>query len=455
MTYSDAVRKCCELEESLQLYDIKIWGVPIWRALRDKYRKRFVLKHTGITPLNNHPKFNIIVLIKSYIISLCHFIYLILCGRKVNNLLFGFPRLEKIDGHYVDKFVDPLILLTKLKNDYLYLERGRSGIHQRPRAIKNIIYTEFIDNTSSVLSIILFPITCVLFIGRLLKIYVRAKQFFSLSPKDMIIMNIVLGRLLWRSLLIYLLFKRLKVKKFFAPALCLFYHYILVCKKIGIRCYEIQHGITTGLTTVYSGRYIPICYPDYFLAFGEDSISNIFGIPVQQVLNVGFAFKHYIEGNQVVNRLKDTYLVLSDPEITDKIVDITIELSKEYPQIIFNLRLHPQERLSSVQKAKLCKNSIVVTNNSVNSFYCIANYEGVLGVNTSVLYEALSIGVKAACISYDNLSPDNYPNPIIREFFFILNSKYDFKAFASSVSNPLLRNYFYGDFNKEKFESLL
>lgn len=454
MTYSDAVKKCCELEESLQLYDITIWGVPIWRALRDRYRKRFVLKYTGITPLNNHPQFNIIVLVRSYIISLSQFIYLMFCRKKVSNVLFGFPRLEKIDGCYVDKFVDPLILMTRLKDDYLYLERGRSGKHQTPRKILNILYTEFIDNSSSILSIITFPLTSVFFMSKTWKIYVRARQSFFMKSNDLLKINIVLGRLFWKSLFIYLLFKKLKVRYFFAPAMCLFYHYILVCKKMGIKCYEIQHGITTDVTTTYSGKYRFICYPDLFLAFGKSSLKNVFGVPVSNMVNIGFAFKYFIKKNCNIQVDEKAYLLLSDPEITDAMVKVAIELSKTFPDYKFYIRLHPQELLTQQQKTVLYNGNVQITDNTINSFLSIMQYAGVIGVNTSVLYEAISIGIKAACISYNNLSPDNYPNPILKNYFFVLKCKEDFLSFVNSEISAISRNYFYSDFQKNRFEEL-
>ena len=454
-SYTEAVNECCNLEEKLSLYDITICGIPIWRVWRDKFRKRFVFRNTNTPPLNNHSHFDFGLLFKTYVRSFFQFCNMMVRRRRIENVLFGFPRLEKIEGVYYDKFVDPLIQESVLSSNYLYLERGRSGKHYKPRAIQqHIIWTEFVNNTSSAIGFFLFPIFFLCYGRRVYTVYQKAKNDFFLSIKDYVYMHISLGSLCIASLGWYILFKSIGAKRFFAPALCLQYSFIVVCKKMGIQCYELQHGITTGPTTTYSGKYIPICYPDYFLAFGECSMNTVFGVPKERMINIGFAFKNFVNKGHSQKRLK-TYLFLSDPEITEELVVIAVKISQHYPNYNFAFRLHPQELLPCSLQKKLLNANIALVDNSINSFSCVMDYEGVIGVNTTVLYEALSLGIKAAYIDYDDLTPDKYPNPLHKEFFYPLKSISDFAGFTLFEVDNTAKNYWFSDFDRNTFESIL
>ena len=46
---------------------------------------------------------------------------------------------------------------------------------------------------------------------------------------------------------------------------------------------------------LYSGYYNPDIDPDYFLTFGDACHKNVFGIPENKIINIGWAFKSYLK----------------------------------------------------------------------------------------------------------------------------------------------------------------
>ena len=119
------------------------------------------------------------------------------------------------------------------------------------------------------------------------------------------------------------------------------------------------------------------------------------------MINIGCAFKSFLKKRRIII-LKDTYLFLSEPQISQKMVDTLSELANLYPQYSFHLRLHPLEKLTRYQQNSLSgfPNVAIVDNVENSTIACMA-YEGVIAENTTVLYEAVSVGIKAARLQYN------------------------------------------------------
>ena len=253
-----------------------------------------------------------------------------------------------------------------------------------------------------------------------------------------------------------LVLKRLGVKRLFVPVAVIHYPYIAACKLLKIPCYEIQHGITVGQTSIYSGEYVPEAYPDYFLAFGQSSLKDkLFGLPLERMINIGFAFKTFFKGRNVA-KLENTYLLLSEPEITPKMIHTIVELAKMYPEYTFHLRLHPLEALDQCQKTMLSEfANIALVDNIINSTIVCMVYEGVIAENTTVLYEAVSVGVKAARLQYNGLHTIHFEDEP-RNLFFYMKKAEDFRLFANEfdISDANV-DFFYSQFDVKTFNTLL
>ena len=109
-----------EKEKTIRIYDERIWGIPLWSCIKRKYRSKYLFIHAKIPPMSNHSKLNLWPLMKSFIISFWHILKLFICCEKKPNLFLGFMRLEQMNGLCMDKFIEPIILLSSLMDKYVY-----------------------------------------------------------------------------------------------------------------------------------------------------------------------------------------------------------------------------------------------------------------------------------------------------------------------------------------------
>lgn len=453
-TYTDIVKRIVELEEELGLYQYKVYGVPLWDIIRGKYRNNYVIKCLGMTQASYQKKHSIFIFLKSFLLSFWQGLKLFLLSGPKETIFYGFPRLERINGYYIDKFVEPLITETNIKESYLYLEAGKGGVHKTPRQIDNVVWVESINIISWLVGVVYSPLYFLLNYRALSQLNSKVQSTFFSSWKDYLYLVLFTSQFFVKTILIYLLFKRVKAKRIIAPTMSI--EHVVPARWCKMKSYELQHGITTDLTTTYSGVFSPESHADLFLSFGESSMNPYFGFPIEKMYNIGYAFKQYLNNSPIKQFSSNTFLVLSDPEISDKIVS-TLELfSNMYPDFVFHMRLHPLEELTSNQKERLTKAHVEIADNTVNSMLAIMSYYAVIGVNTTVLYEAISLGVKAAYISFNGLNPDDYPNPLQKEFFFRLGSCEDLKRFQKEYQlSSEQRNYFFSDFNPIRFYQIV
>lgn len=451
--YTQSIIDVCTIEDKLGLYDIWASGFPIWRLVYRKYRDRYIQMHSGVEPMHTNPKFNIRHIIESTLKSFCQYIRLLMWPKKAEFVFYGFPRLEKIDEIYVDKFCDPIIQQTEIKHSYLYIERGRSGIHQQPRCDTNILWIEFIDN----LALLFSPVYSLYFKykynSEFSKIYSLAKDTFNLTKADInYIANSFSLNYIKRGLIKRLL-KAIEARYIFATAMNNWPSLISASRQLNICCFEIQHGITEGPTPMYSGKYLEDFSPDLFLAFGATSMKPLFNVPIDKMLNIGFGFKNLIKNRDVVQEANH-YLIVSDPEITESIIKVALQLKSRFVNTRFSIRFHPMEYPTNSQLSLLRNSGIAIDSNKVNSSVSVLKYSGVIGEKSSVLYEALSLGIKAAKLSFDGLNPGIDVSKEISKGFFVAQYLEDIDNFILDNFNFQDAPEYYSDFNIEFINKL-
>jgi hypothetical protein len=456
-SYSELVLEVCQIERDLGLYKHKIMRVPVWRIIQREYRGRYITNRTGVEVVNNnYSHFDFMQLLKTYLSSAIQTLKIVIKKKSFENVFLGFPRLEKIDGVYLDKFVDPLLAESNLKNSYIYFERGRSGKHVTPRLNNDkILKTEFIDFNSQILGVIITPIVLICNLSKLISVYRKASKRFDLTIKDFVKIIYSISQFTLQAYFLMFLLKRIHAKRFFGVAVNIFLPYIVACKKTGIPVYELQHGITIGPTITYSMDYEDFFRPDFFLAWGESSMQEVFSVPLSKMINIGWAFKSFIKRYKPEVLYPDNvYLIISDPEVTPIIVKTTIELSQLYSNCEFHIRLHPQEKLTEEQNATILQyKNISIQDNSINSNIALLAYHSVVGENSTVLYEALSIEKKVGRFCFNGFSPVSMPDATNDGFYYI-KSINDFANFMTLENSTVKNNSIYSDFNANIINNL-
>lgn len=453
--YIDSINKICQLEIDLDIYEERICKIPIWLCVYRKFRDRYIESGSGVLPMSNHGQLNLLRCIKTTFKSACQFFTLILKGKKIDNAIYGFPRLERIEGVYVDKFCDELIRQTPLADSYLYFERSRSFNHLFPRGIDNIIWTEFIDNLCIILGYIGIPITYLFNNNTFNTLFNKASSIITLSSKDKKFIVRKVGSDLIKFHITYFLLRRLKVKRIFAPVLRNMPYLVATAKKLNIPCFEIQHGITEGPTPLYSGTYIQEFSPTAFLAFGSTSMIPVFNVPIEKMVNIGFAYKQYLYTLSPKEILNDHYLVVSDPEITQSIIDVVCNIKKDNPKCEFTIRFHPLEKPSDSQIEYLKEHGVYIDDGKENSTLAVMKYQGVVGEKSTVLYEALNFGKKVAKINFNKLNINMDVSEETKKGFYVLNGIEDFKFFKKADFPRQAGLEFYSDFKKDAFAKIL
>lgn len=428
-------------------------NVPLWRIVRYKTRLFYINREVGYVARTS-PATMVGHRSLKCLSGFWHYLF-----HHNITLVFPFNRLVLCNDLYMDKFVDPVIEESYLRDENYVIVDPSNYQGNYPRVHKE----HTIDNESRTISMQLLRIvfrllTPLFFGGKIRKLFKQVQQSFEL-PEDYL-------RIYYRSTALFLanyyyyLFwmKLLNPDKVFIVYREGYFPQIAVCKHLGIPVIEFQHGITHDLTVSFAGEYDERIDPDYFLAFGEYWKGPQFGMPLNRIINIGWAYSKYLQKTIAENTEKHEkeVLVISSPEISDAILDTLQELSKNVGNFSFDIRLHPCESYNEAQQEKLkAIPKAQVVDNKTDSALVLPTYKYVVGENSSVIYEALSVGCKVGILNMCGLRPAiNLPG--IKENFFVINNREDFKRFLTEDSNQSTsKAEFYSEFDNNRFLELI
>lgn len=448
MTLEDYLEK----ERTIKgLDDILVDGVPLWRIVRTQFRWRY-LESPSITI---NPVINVSKLVLNNLKSLFGLIKLRF-GGTVSNVFFPHPRLFYVNDLYLERLSDPLIDCSGIANDYVILERHQNGEHKSPRYHKDkVYYLDIIDTLTRFGGIIFRFYFTKKYHKEVESLLEKLSIGFSIKKAEYRPMfNAILTDYKLQGMLIKPVLNGLCPKRVFLAPRVTFYHVIEYCKKHNIKTIELEHGITVGETILYSGGYCSLIDPDYFFVFGKSNIGEQFYMPIEKVKNIGFPYKEYIKSMDLKPYDANTVLVASEPEISEKIVCALEYISHSYPQCEFHIRCHPQEKMDDDLLARIEKMpNVKIVSNSIESFCALSQYTNVMSENSSVLYEAMSLGKKVARLNICGL---NVKESELIHGGTIINSLDDFGRFLNEpYCNDRDSKELYSDYQQETFDSIL
>lgn len=455
MNENDLLKEYIKQEDLKDLYRYHIWGIPIYPILRHHIRRDY-LQHSGLEIMAFKKTKNKRELIRNIGISFSQLLKLCISRKKYKNCVFSFPRIELVGDQFIDKFTDPIIALTNLKNNTIIFDQSAGGVHLKPRIHSNIVvyrdFIVFLAITSAKLTSWTLPIiyrkTFQSFYATLNELFPYTTQQKKLDYQRIIIFKVQVS-------LYKFVYKRIGIKKFFGVSRVNIVSQLYAAKKCNIPTYEFQHGITYGETATYSGRKIKNFTPDYFLAFGNIINNEVYGIDPEKIINIGWALTPFINSLNIGTKMLNTdILVISESTITDKICNVLNDLAQKYPKYSFHLRLHPMETISdnNLDIIKQHKN-ITLQDKKINSNVVLTWFTYVIGENSTVLYEAVSIGKRVGHIAYGGLNP-KYLNPEDSNCFFKISKPEDFGSFMQSDSSCYSPCSIYSDFRVDQLDIL-
>lgn len=394
----------------------------------------------------------------SAIVSLCHILKLLFNRKQIDNLVFAFCRVDKLNGTFMDKFTDPLIDYSKLGESYIIFDKGKQGKHNHPRKHSDrVYYTDGIQITAKIISIIGTSIFFKLYEENFNNLYLSITKAYPKTPfTKKTIIRIVFFYYL-QTLIYYKVLKFLGIRKLFAPSRADFLPIIPSAKLLGIKVYELQHGISYGETITYSGFRDPMFTPDYFLAFGKLSPSNVYGINEDRIIEIGFAFYELFRNDHIVQKHHDAndILVVSDPHITSLLLSTCLYFAQQFTTVNFYFRPHPMETLRPEQMQIIDKtDNIFLDDNSQNILQTIMSFDSIIGESSTALYEALAMRKKVGLLFMPGLSP-RYLEDSDKKCFWEICDFNSFRKFLEGKIEDKAIKSIYSNFNKTKFNQLL
>lgn len=447
------IRHLVDKENSEFPYDIQIGGYTAFNFLRRHCRKEY-LKNKGECVMDLTVDLNYKKVVFSICQSLWHILRILIFRPKYSNVFFSFPRLDLVGEKYCDKFSDPFIESSSINDNYIIFENGKGGIHYSNRIHKDkIINTDFVHFISRLLS----KIGCRFYYRRnRLAFNELIKRIQNIYGENVLDTKMILSKVYEGIVICNLTQKLLKAigtKRLFASARPI---YFMAAKRIGVKCFEIQHGITYGETILYSGYAEESAIPDLFLEFGNNVPKNVYGIPFEKMINVGWPFGDFIKKQNITNLYgKNDVLIISEPEVSDKILSATVLLAEYYTNSDFYFRPHPLEKITG-QQMDIIKThpNIKLQDNRLNIMIVLHSFNNIIGENSTVLYEALSINKKVGKLYLSQLNP-LYLKEEDRLLFWEIYDITDLKKMFDGNINDKPHMSIYSPFNKVMFDSLI
>lgn len=319
-----------------------------------------------------------------------------------------------------------------------------------------IVYTDFIKFFSIIASIVVLPILICRNNYTYCKLITIVKKYVTKNKSALLYLLLKSSSTYVQYRMYKKIFKNIMPQAIVGVSRVTFIPQALAAKQLGIKVIELQHGITQGATMLYSGPYNTNIDPDLFCTFGTSCPLTVFGIDSSKIVEIGWAFKDYIKNKySSISKIQNSVLVISEPEVSENILRVTLLLAQKYPQINFHLRRHPQEIYNHTQIVSISqyKNVCDVTSKQCSQVAIMA-YDFIIGENSSVLFEALSIGKKVARIDCEGLSVTGYDSTKEDGFFYI-HSLDDFPNFLLYSPHIKSNLNIYSDFKASLLVSLM
>lgn len=181
---------------------------------------------------------------------------------------------------------------------------------------------------------------------------------------------------------------------------------IAAAQDLNIEVIELQHGIITKYHVGYNFPDVKIPYfPDKLLLWGEYWKDNV-NLPKNMKIELyGYPYlKRQYEKYQNIEKNLNQVIFISQGTIGKKLSEKAIEFAKENPQLKVIYRMHPGEFLRwkkeyrDLYENRNLENLEISDNNEKNLYEYLFESEYLIGVYSTVIYEALELNLKVGVV---------------------------------------------------------
>ena len=452
MTEQEVLQWICKKENSSGLYETAIGGLPAYSMIRGFVRYR-ILEANGLPAMNLRSPLNWKEAFRSAVTSWWQLLKLQVSGRKYPSVYYAFARVDKVGGAYLDKFTDPVIEQCEQKGRYLILDYGRAGVHPKPRVhADSIVYLDFFGGVSRLYGMLFSGCFYRHYRKEFDGLFEELKKTFEMDFDRSAIIKELASNSVYANRL-QRIFRKVSAERVIGPARAFMAAPFIAARRLGMKTFEMQHGITYGESVLYSGHQDEAIVPDRFLAFGDNKPDDVYGIDPARIVNIGWAFQDYVASvsQEDIDCGPRDVLVVSDPEVTTPMLKAVAALAKDNPGITFHFRPHPHEVIGPEHRALIAPYpNIRIQDNRINITVVLHKFSHVVGENSTVLYEALAIRKKAGRLFFEGLAPQ-YTDAGDRDCFWEIRGQEDFLAFVEGDVSEKKSKCIYSPFDKQKY----
>lgn len=402
-----AMDELCAWEAQSGVFDFKIAEVPIWRALRNDFIERDLLKqHARDESNHNRPTFKRLVIFAGNVLRSLGQLRGV---HRYDYIILGFPRRKKVREVWVDNFSDPIIDLLG-QDRTLCIERPFTGVHYRPAKTKHILDYDFVIFLARSLSVMLGWSVGLVYSARVRRITtVLCERFGTGRRSTRTAIGVSVIRFWIEAACARWILSVARPKLVFLTSRWVHLPFAFACKQKRIAVVELQHGVPNPDSFKYRTRTDESLDPDWFLTFGEYWSRTDWGIPGDRVLPLGYPYI-WERRNTVATHIRSSregrVMLVSQPEMWSRLSRMFEGIVETHPALQFLLKLHPQDvdQWEERYPIALAANVEVEKDAAKDLYDLFAQWPVVVGYNSTVLFEAAFFGIKTGVLNFDGVN---------------------------------------------------
>lgn len=402
---ADVAREILELELEMDLFDLRVHGIPVWERLRWKITRRiWQAKGVGGSRASSG--------MQNFLVRKGHKAFYALKGSVASNpfladscrILFNSRprRILRSDGYWEHPLYDPF--LKRLGQPYAILEHAYNTRHQHPkltpernlRSADPLMFLSFLRRQwiKRTMSLPEAEMNC------LREAFDRLRAALNFTDELMPLVRHELShRLAIRPLWVTLLRQvepELVVLTQPRPTL------VESCSSLGISTLELQHGTITPFDLGYSypGDRDNTAASDHLFVWGDYWKESVeYPLPDQRVHPVGFPYFDQRVRELEEPARRDRVTFISQTGLGETLSRIALETARraEAEEIVY--KLHPSEIDTwRRQFPWLMDSPVQVVGDEVALYRLLSESKVQVGVCSTVLYEGLALGTRTLLV---------------------------------------------------------
>lgn len=405
----ERIDKFLSFENDYNLFELQIKSVYFWQIIRKSVYRKYILEDE-LHPISSTKK-RYLSDLKHIIYQFPHFVFKnpVFIKKEADVLILNHQRRVKYDNLYYCLYTDSIV--EKLKRSNVILEKKYLNHHYKPVPNNNLYYLDYITFMTAVKRRILdvFKLNKVDTdivnnlrnqINKVFNVKIDKNNFIKLIKTS--VNAFIIDEKYYSKLI-----KKIRPKIILEVVHYEETRFVInhLAKKKNIPTVELQHGTMGPYHIAYNfkKRFELSMFPDYIFTFGEYwKNATRFPINPNNIIEVGWPYlEKRVSKNlgNVANKDKKNILFISqDGQTSKSLFELAKALSNTLEKTSYEIiyKLHPKEYpdFKKTYSGFKSKNLTFISNNDNDIHYFLNNCDYLIGVASTVLFEAIAYGIK-------------------------------------------------------------